>query len=531
MREGAQLGALARAARTAGALGEAHEAADRAEAAAVEAFWTHYRRRREPLRPAIARLVAAALSRDGARAAGATRRLFAEVVEPLCDAFTADAADAYRRTFAQVITAARTAPSCRGLDVALAARGVRGEWDLLRPHASRRGPKYAATRARVRRVTVLSRLTLGADVAICLPVLARASRLFPQAEIRFVGGEGARVVAGGVPGVRHVPADYGRNDHLCDRLNAWLGVCAATADGAFQAPAESIVIDPDSRLTQLGLLPPAPRRAYYHFPSRTAGGDRAASLGELVAEWLDETFGADAADRRESAALALAPRDAEWSRALRAALLGGRPSAGRSSARRASSRPPVTAGVRGAPFIVSVSLGVGGNDRKRVGEAFEADLLEWIVARGARVLLARGAGDGEVARSFALAERLAARGLGVLHLERGRRLGTVPESGADIVTWEADVGAFLAAVGCADIYVGYDSAGQHLAAALGVPMLSVFVEAAGARHALRWTPRGRGEVRVVRSPWPPDARAVLARAQAELLGLMDAAAPRASLIA
>jgi hypothetical protein len=383
----------------------------------------------------------------------------------------------------------------------------------------------AVKRSRVRRVTVLSRLTLGADVAICLPMLARAVRLFPKAEIRFVGAEGARVVSGGVPGVRHVPADYGRNDRLCDRLNAWLGVCAAVADGGVMAPGESIVLDPDSRLTQLGLLRPVPSRDYYHFPSRSRGEGESASLGALAADWLDETFAAEDGGRHSPPKLMLAPQDGEWSRALRSALLGaaaGRrngPDPARTRALVRAAHPD------GAAGIVSVSFGVGGNDRKRVGTEFEVELIEWIVARGWRVLLARGAGASEVARSIGLGERLAARGIEVLHLERGRRLPDAPglrgRGHSDVVTWEADVGAFLAAIACADIYVGYDSAGHHLAAALGVPTLSVFVEAAGRRHALRWTPLGPGLVRVLRSACPANERSVLERAKAEFVRLSE----------
>jgi hypothetical protein len=562
------------------------------EAATVDAFWAYYRRCRRPLRAAIAHLTALALSPEPEEAARGTRLLFGQIVEPLCDAFTLDAAEAYRRAFAQVITAARCAPECRGLDVALAVRGIHSERDLLRSAGTYRrdgldggygayrrfgvhgrygvrgaAASAAASRARVRRVTVLSRLTLGADVAVCLPMLARAARLFPNAEIRFVGGEGARIVAAGVRGVRsvrHVPADYGRNDRLVDRLNAWLGVCAAVADAGIMPPGESLVLDPDSRLTQLGLLPPAAGSDYYHFPSRTRGDGEPATLGALAVDWLDETFGAEEGGGPVPAVLEMAPRDAEWSRALRAALVTGA-GAGRApahaggccrakreqglradrvaaqAASRAdgvfvSSMNSVSMDSVSAPRavkasrIAAVSFGVGGNDRKRVGPAFEVDLVAWLAARGWCVLLARGSGAAEVARGIDLGERLAARGVDVLHLERGRHLPGAGRSASagcervpEVVTWEADVGAFLAAIACADIYVGYDSAGQHLAAALGVPTLSIFVEAAGPRHALRWTPRGRaaGALRVVRSPYPANERTVLERAKAEFVRLAD----------
>jgi ADP-heptose:LPS heptosyltransferase len=42
------------------------------------------------------------------------------------------------------------------------------------------------------------------------------------------------------------------------------------------------------------------------------------------------------------------------------------------------------------------------------------------------------------------------------------------------------------------LYVGYDSAGQHVAAALGVPLISVFAGAANERMRARWTPHAAG---------------------------------------
>ena len=42
-----------------------------------------------------------------------------------------------------------------------------------------------------------------------------------------------------------------------------------------------------------------------------------------------------------------------------------------------------------------------------------------------------------------------------------------------------------------DLYVGYDSAGQHAAAALGIPLISIFAGAVNDRFFERWRPDGR----------------------------------------
>ena len=52
-----------------------------------------------------------------------------------------------------------------------------------------------------------------------------------------------------------------------------------------------MVIDPDSRLTQLGLLPVCPEERYHLFESRAYGEDGSGTLPELAAQWAEETLG------------------------------------------------------------------------------------------------------------------------------------------------------------------------------------------------------------------------------------------------
>jgi ADP-heptose:LPS heptosyltransferase len=62
----------------------------------------------------------------------------------------------------------------------------------------------------------------------------------------------------------------------------------------------------------------------------------------------------------------------------------------------------------------------------------------------------------------------------------------------------------------AKLYVGYDSAGQHVAAAAGIPLVSVFAGYASERMFARWRPSGRGPACVIKVD-RRDAAAVLER--------------------
>ena len=468
-------------------------------------------------RAAVAALVHLALGGDHDAAAA----LFGGVVEPFCDGFTARGARACEAVLAQVIDLARHAPGARALDAALRDEGIGGEADLLArarwgtgglpqsepspslgsaPTPGPTPPAPPARRApwalpseprRVRRLIVLSRVTLGADLAVNGVLLPALMGRFPDAEAVLLGPEVARPFAEGL-GARIRPVEYGRRRGLAERLSAWAPLREAVrAETAGLAAGEWLLVDPDTRLTQLGLLAPGPEAAYRRLPSREAEGPGA--LACIARAWLHRAFGIAPAP---PSPLPLGPRDAVWSRRLRAALSDGR-------------------------TLVAMGFGTGGSPAKRVGPRFEAGMALWVLALGHRIVLSRGVDGPERAASAALCAALAASGARVAHLSDGRHLEGV--QGADVVTWAADPGAFFATLAACDAHLGYDSAGQHVAAALGVPTLTAFVESAGPLHSARWTPTGAGPVRVARlAPGTPDATALRA-CRAEMRALLDGA--------
>jgi ADP-heptose:LPS heptosyltransferase len=83
---------------------------------------------------------------------------------------------------------------------------------------------------------------------------------------------------------------------------------------------------------------------------------------------------------------------------------------------------------------------------------------------------------------------------------------------SDLLVYEGGLGPFAALIRHCDLYVGYDSAFQHIASALAVPVVDIFVDAPSASFAERWRPRSRAEVRLVK----PRAEA-MADAVAEVL--------------
>jgi ADP-heptose:LPS heptosyltransferase len=352
--------------------------------------------------------------------------LFGILAEGLADRFEPALCDVYARLFSQAV-----AQVAENVDSAsLIARYQR----VRRPRPISGEPH---------RVFVLSRVTLGADVAVTSVLLAAAKRRFPHAEIVFVGPRKNFDLFAADPRLRHADMAY-RRGGLPERLEVWGRLKALLA-----AP-DSVVIDPDSRLTQLGLLPVCAEDAYHLFDSRGYGGQTDRALPELAAAWAEEMLGVSGA------------------------------------------KPYVALERAVAGTYTAVSLGVGENPAKRIPDPFEERLLALLAAGGAPLVVDKGAGGEEAAR-----------------VERA-----VQRSGVQARFWEGSFAGFASLVAASRLYVGYDSAGQHVAAACGVPQISIFAGFPAPRMFHRWRPSGERTfvVRVDR----PDPLETLERVRAVL---------------
>jgi ADP-heptose:LPS heptosyltransferase len=256
--------------------------------------------------------------------------------------------------------------------------------------------------------------------------LAAAKQRFPNAEICFVAPVKNAELYLADPRVTPISITYGRSSLLRDRLLAAAELHVAVDELG------SIVIDPDSRLTQLGLIPVCDDARYYFFESRAYGFEGSEALPQLTARWLSEVF--------------------DIPRACPFVAPEFQPSAS-----------DVTADV-------TVSWGVGDNPNKRIDDEFEFEVLSALLKQGRSVLLDRGAGGEEAERIDALATRLSEPSL--LHIHEG------------------SYASFASRIVRSKLYLGYDSAGQHVACAAGIPLVSVFTGYASERMFDRWRPTG-----------------------------------------
>lgn len=308
---------------------------------------------------------------------------FRDLIEPLCDSFDPAQAAVYE--------------SLMGVFI---------------PPVARPAPVMPR---RVETVYVLSRVTLGADIKLTSILLDAAKRRFPEARIVFVGGRKSAELFAADSRIESLEVSYPRSGPVSARI------AFARELGAKLATPNSIVLDPDSRLTQLGLIPFGAH--HFHFHSRTAAGENLTAMTEV---WSESVLGI-----RGRAFIA-----------------------------------PKLVPIEGPKPRVAISLGVGENLTKRIPGDFERDLVVLLASRFADVWIDRGAGGEE-------AERVNAATAGV-----------------QVNFWEGSFAGFASIISQSDLYVGYDSGAQHAAAALGIPVITVFAGAPSPRFQTRWAAAG-----------------------------------------
>jgi hypothetical protein len=388
---------------------------------------------------------------DGADGAG---WFFRTVVEPVCDSFDPAAQRAVERVLADVL-----AEGCRRDE---RMRAVLDGHDPIRHRAE--AVAGGALREAPDLCVIPSRVTIGADVAITASILAVVRSAWPRTRIALIGSPRLlEPVTHGLSDVEVWAHAYPRHGSLLDRLAVWRDA-ADTFARRVHRDTHCVVLDPDSRITQLGLLSlGGPTRV---FDSRTASPTDPSSLADLASAWAAEVTGA--APRR--ARLIPAAEHLRWGRELVGRL------------RTRHQRP-----------VVFASLGVGGNERKAAGVAAEIEVLRRL-AKHAVVVLDSGVTPAESSRAREVAAAVADGPVGNLVP------GAQPEDDAQavFVLRDASLPAAIGLGGGAGGRARGRPALQHIASAVGTPAVAVFVDPPSPTFVDRWRSPGTTAITVRR---------------------------------
>ncbi len=443
---------------------------------AVSLFFDFYQSTGSPLRAAVELLCEINASRNPTHASLGLEALFPNLIEKLNDAFFLPYCNLYDRVFTQVISFFRRLPEGRQIDQALNHFGLHNEAALLwRKRNLKHRKTLLLTSRPLKRILFLSRITIGADVAVTSVLIAHLKQRFPEAELVLIGSQKLLQLYGGDPQIRVSQIDYGRSGTLLSRLETWLRVLdVIEVELAGLNPEQYLVIDPDSRLTQLGLLPLLQKQSddqsYLFFESRRFNHAEDHKLGQLASHWIGNHCDGTGSSLPF---VTLLPGDSAFGQQVFSYL------------QNTEHRP-----------VICLSLGVGGNATKRVSDQFEKDLVLALSNR-AKLIIDCGVTQEEHEQVNKLLSTLEANGKTSISINNLQALNQMANYEPDVLTWHGGVGIFAALITGSNLYIGYDSAGQHIAAALKVPTLTIFVNSGSNIFPLRWHPHGSGRIKTI----------------------------------
>ncbi len=403
----------------------------------------------------------------------ASSALFGIIVEGLRDEFEELQTDTYNRSICQVISYCRKLPAGREFNRCLNEFGILKFEDLLE-----RVEKLRAESGNFRKLTrnpkkimMLSRMSISADVAITSVIIQRLVNRFPSTEIVLIGDERLSELFGANPNIRMAPIVYTQNGGLIDRFSAWHSVLKVVENETSGKLDSVLLIDPESRLTQLGVLPLVDDSKYLFFNSR--GSQKfppKLSLSRLANLWMDKILGeSEFCYPMVWLSDDLLEKSANFTKSVRR---------------------------KGCKKIITVNFGVGGNSRKAVGENFEQKLILRLAAEpGTVVFLDKGAGADENARAKALLKIAARRKIRTSNTSFDSLKDTVLSNG--IIGIRSRLGELASLIAESDEFIGHASSCQHIAVALGIDAYTIFAGSNNPRFIRRWNACGPGKSEII----------------------------------
>ncbi len=392
----------------------------------------------------------------------ATNSLYRLIILPLCDDFTDHGTAVANKviiTMLQAFLRTRAGAAARQI---LTAEKLDSPTDLVERHRQlqQSKPLSQAQGALIKKAFILSRVTLGADIAITSIIVQRLRQALPQAEIFLVGPEHlSRLFAG--CNLRFIDFPFDRDGSLHEKFAAWPRLHHyLTEQTKGLSHREIALFDPDSRLSQLGLLPLVPVSSTYYLTSRTERAGEA-TLPEITNAWLER----------------IVP---DSSRALPSFWL---PTSVQQEARLFFQHLPA------ATFTVLINFGVGNDANKRLGITFEEELLVALLTRPDTLVILDSGKDGpEHEAAKRLMAKIAKKGYKTAELSEKELPDATIASGTRLLRFSGNIDAVAALIDLSHLFIGYDSCCQHLATATRTPAIICFAGAANKRFLRRWQP-------------------------------------------
>jgi len=431
----------------------------------------------------LAQLVKMATAPDPNAQAAGTSAIYSGLVERLCDDFCSVSVSLCNQVLSYLFTLYNETEWGETMRAILNDFGLRTQADILarwdRISAGQRS--LPVDKTKIRKLVVLSRVTVGADVAITSIIVNRLVHTFPHRQIIVVSPPRLPEIFGGLPTLEFRPITYPRGGAVSDKLAAWPQIhTLLKKERSGLKPHQLLLFDPDSRYSQLGLLPLVEEESTFYWNSRrTLLPDEGPSLSALINSWLDTIL-----DEKGFVypSIWLAEKYRPLGSCFHGRLIEN-----------------------GCQRFIVISFGVGNNENKRIPGLFERDLVLALLAQEQDTIILLDTGTGSVGmnRTTAILSAAGQEGINIDFLEETILLEKRIPFSHGIIGFRGSLGAIASLTKGADLFIGYDSACQHLASALGTPAVIIFAGAPHQRFIDRWRPLGKTSSIIIPVGGPP----------------------------
>lgn len=428
-----------------------------------------------------------ALGTEPELAEEATASLYGHIIMPLCDDFTSHGVDVANmaiitliRSFCRTSGGKQTQELLQKLQLTDQESFLARYVELISPRLLRPDEKQA-----VKKVFVLSRVSLGADIAITSLIVSRVQKALPKAKIFLVGPPHIHSLFYD-NGLYYLDFAYKREGSFLDKMGAWLRlyqlIAAETAD---LSPQEILLFDPDTRLSQLGLLPLTHTSSTHYFCSRKDREDQL-SLADITNNWLDHIF----PDIPSCPPYFVINPDVL---ALCRFFLGK---------------------ITSNTLKIVVNFGVGNDNNKRLADPFEEELLAGLLkSKDTLIILDSGKGEHEEKMTKRLMAKIAEKGYNTAEISEGQLADQKIAFKHGLLRFTGKIDYLAGLISSCDLFIGYDSCGQHVATSTTTPSIICFTGAPNKRFLERWQPsnhHGKTTTHIIdQKPLQSDKRAEL----------------------
>ncbi|MBU0485970.1 MAG: hypothetical protein KKB30_15815 [Proteobacteria bacterium] len=407
----------------------------------------------------------------------AVSTIYKKVIEVLCDDFTPSGAELCATILIKLICFVRKNKSGKPIATLLARLGYHDQEDLLKRYLQLcdKPPLDPAGPRKVKKIFILSRVTVGADVAITGIILQRLAACFPKALFVMIGPHHLPEIFSGMAEIKFINLECLRQGHLVDRLQYWPHLYDLIAEESKELAADEVLLfDPDSRLSQLGLLPLLRVDQTFLFNSRSMRPENnRSSLTALTNIWLNRIL-AENKFVLPKVSYAKHHREMAWTfcQKLRQ---------------------------NGCNRLITINLGVGDNLHKRIPDPFEQKILTALLAeKNTIILLDMGVSSEEKTRVENLINLLKNLSIDTDFVNEKNFASQNIDFAHGIIALQDSIGGFGAMINSSDCFFGYDSCCQHLANANQIPSVIMFTGHPNLRFIERWSPENiSGSTRII----------------------------------